>query len=993
MPRCTSALAATTRVVSSSLEPSGLNAGYVGQLLEQYLENPEAVDPAWRHLFEDADDALLSTLPGLARLVRSRARDGGNGIAATVVEAPPARVPAAAPPVAQKPSAVQPQAPELQPTPPVQQLVATVVSDTDLLRAVASAMALVDAIRSHGHLAARLDPLGSEPLGDPALDEAELDVPLPPETQARVPAPILGVHVDGETLADVLPRLRNVYMGTIAYEIEHISDHAERIWLRRAIESGRFRRPLSADERRSLLARLAQVEAFETYLRRAFIGQKQFSIEGLDVLVPMLDEAVELAAAGGAHEVVIGIAHRGRLNVLAHTVGRSYASILREFEGERTIDALVSDPEGGTGDVKYHLSASESRITRAGEVQVTLAANPSHLEAVDPVVEGLARAEQTDRSRGAGIHDPTVALSILIHGDASFAGQGVVAETFNLHSLDGYSTGGTLHVIANNQVGFTTDPAEGRSTRYSSDLAKGFDVPIIHVNADDPEAALASIRLALAYREEFGHDVVVDLVGYRRFGHNEQDEAAYTQPLQAERIEQQPPVRELYAGLLVAAGVLGEDERAQLLEATLQELRNAHDELRASFAAPEPPTESRTRMDTGAVVVTAVTADRLLELDERLLRVHDGFEVNPKLARQLERRREAVREGGIDWGHAEALAFASLLEEGIPIRLSGQDTERGTFSHRHAVLHDPRTGETYTPLQQLPTAAASFEIYNSPLSEYAALAFEHGYSIAAPDALVLWEAQFGDFVNGAQIVVDQFIVSGRSKWGQTSRLTLLLPHGYEGNGPEHSSARLERFLQQAAQDNIRVVNCTTAAQFFHLLRRQALDATARPLVVMTPKGLLRVRQATSSLEDLSNRSFQPVLDDPLVDHFAVRRLVLCSGKVYYDIVGHELRGLSTTVSVARIEQLYPFPVEAVAALVSSYPELREILWAQEEPQNMGAWRSIRHRLEEASALAPYVASVQYVGRTWRASPSEGYPTLHHREQDRIVRNALGFRAV
>ena len=993
MPRCTSALAATTRVVSSSLEPSGLNAGYVGQLLEQYLENPEAVDPAWRHLFEDADDALLSTLPGLARLVRSRARDGGNGIAATVVEAPPARVPAAAPPVAQKPSAVQPQAPELQPTPPVQQLVAAIVPDTDLLRAVASAMALVDAIRSHGHLAARLDPLGSEPLGDPALDEAELDVPLPPETQARVPAPILGVHVDGETLADVLPRLRNVYMGTIAYEIEHISDHAERIWLRRAIESGRFRRPLSADERRSLLARLAQVEAFETYLRRAFIGQKQFSIEGLDVLVPMLDEAVELAAAGGAHEVVIGIAHRGRLNVLAHTVGRSYASILREFEGERTIDALVSDPEGGTGDVKYHLSASESRITRAGEVQVTLAANPSHLEAVDPVVEGLARAEQTDRSRGAGIHDPTVALSILIHGDASFAGQGVVAETFNLHSLDGYSTGGTLHVIANNQVGFTTDPAEGRSTRYSSDLAKGFDVPIIHVNADDPEAALASIRLALAYREEFGHDVVVDLVGYRRFGHNEQDEAAYTQPLQAERIEQQPPVRELYAGLLVAAGVLGEDERAQLLEATLQELRNAHDELRASFAAPEPPTESRTRMDTGAVVVTAVTADRLLELDERLLRVHDGFEVNPKLARQLERRREAVREGGIDWGHAEALAFASLLEEGIPIRLSGQDTERGTFSHRHAVLHDPRTGETYTPLQQLPTAAASFEIYNSPLSEYAALAFEHGYSIAAPDALVLWEAQFGDFVNGAQIVVDQFIVSGRSKWGQTSRLTLLLPHGYEGNGPEHSSARLERFLQQAAQDNIRVVNCTTAAQFFHLLRRQALDATARPLVVMTPKGLLRVRQATSSLEDLSNRSFQPVLDDPLVDHFAVRRLVLCSGKVYYDIVGHELRGLSTTVSVARIEQLYPFPVEAVAALVSSYPELREILWAQEEPQNMGAWRSIRHRLEEASALAPYVASVQYVGRTWRASPSEGYPTLHHREQDRIVRNALGFRAV
>ena len=669
------------------------------------------------------------------------------------------------------------------------------------------------------------------------------------------------MHVEGETLADVLPRLREVYCGTIAYEIEHISDHAERTWLRRAIESGRYRQPPAPEERRALLERLAQVEAFETYLRRAFIGQKQFSIEGLDALVPMLDEAIELAAKGGAHEVAIGIAHRGRLNVLAHTVGRSYGSLLREFEGERTIDALVSDPEGGTGDVKYHLSASEPRVTKAGEIQVTLAANPSHLEAVDPVVVGLARAEQTDRSGGAGIHDPTVALAILIHGDASFAGQGVVAETFNLHSLDGYSTGGTLHVIANNQIGFTTDPAEGRSTRYSSDLAKGFDVPIVHVNADDPEAAVAAIRLALAYREEFGHDLVVDLVGYRRFGHNEQDEAAYTQPLQAERIERQPPVRESYAARLVADGVLTEEEAGTLLDRTLEALRTVHDELRTSFAAPLPPTEARTVTQTGEAVVTAVPAERLRELDELLLRVPDGFEVNSKLARQLERRREALREGGIDWGQAEALAFASLLEEGIPIRLSGQDTERGTFSHRHAVLHDPVTGEVHTPLHALPKSAASFEIYNSPLSEFAALGFEHGYSIAAPDALVLWEAQFGDFVNGAQIVIDQFIVSGRSKWQQTSRLTLLLPHGYEGNGPEHSSARLERFLQLAAQDNIRVANCTTAAQYFHLLRRQALDATARPLVVMTPKGLLRLRQAASTLEDLAQGSFQAVLGE------------------------------------------------------------------------------------------------------------------------------------
>ena len=461
-------------------------------------------------------------------------------------------------------------------------------------------MSLVKAYRMHGHLNARLDPLGSEPMGDPALDETRLEPPLTPELQSRIPARLLRLYVPGSTLLEALPHLKEVYTGTIAYEIEHISDHAERVWLRQAIESGRFRATLTDDDRRGLLERLARVEAFETYLRRAFIGQKQFSIEGLDVLVPMLDEAVELAARSGAHEVLIGIAHRGRLNVLTHVVGRSYAEILREFEGERSIDALISDPEGGTGDVKYHLAASESRVTAAGEIEVTVASNPSHLEAVDPVVEGLARAEQTDRSYGAGIHDPSVALSVLIHGDASFAGQGVVAETFNLHSLDGYSTGGTLHLIANNQVGFTTDPAEGRSTRYSSDLAKGFDVPIVHVNADDPDAAISAIRLALAYREEFGHDVVVDLVGYRRFGHNEQDEAAYTQPLQAERIELQRPVRETYAERLVAAGVVEPDAAARMLEEPLEELRSAHDDLRSSFASTTPPPEPHTRSDTGS---------------------------------------------------------------------------------------------------------------------------------------------------------------------------------------------------------------------------------------------------------------------------------------------------------------------------------------------------------------------------------------------------------
>ncbi|HSS73051.1 MAG TPA: 2-oxoglutarate dehydrogenase E1 component [Gaiellaceae bacterium] len=946
----------------SGHDVDGLNAGYARLLLEDYLENPDAVPPEWRELFESGDSELVASHPGLLRLLETLERDNGaNGHPEVVAPSPPAPVPAAP----------EPRAAEV---------------DETLLGAVAAAMALVKAHRMHGHLAARLDPLGSEPLGDPALDETRLIPPLTPELQERIPATLLRVHVPGETLKEALPNLRAVYSGTMAYEIEHLSDHAERVWLRQAIESSRYRQPLAPEERVRLLRSLARAEGFEQYLRRAFLGQKQFSLEGLDAMMPMLDESIELAADAGAHEVVIGMAHRGRLNVLVHTVGRSYESILREFEGERTIDAVVVNDEGGTGDVKYHLSATGTRKTESGEVTVTLAPNPSHLEAVDPVVEGWTRAEQTDRSSGAGIHDPSVALPILIHGDASFAGQGVVAETLNLSSLDGYTTGGTLHLISNNQVGFTTNPNEGRSTRYSSDLAKGFDIPIIHVNANDPEAAIASVRLALAYRQEFGHDIVVDLVGYRRFGHNEQDEAAYTQPLMVAQIAQQQTVGQLYAAQLVGDGVLSEDEARALFEETQRELRAAHDKLQASFAEPRPTKEGRIPADTGGAVVTAVPAERLHALNDQLLRVPEGFEGNEKLLKQLDRRRERMHEGGIDWGQAEALAFASLLVEGIPIRISGQDTERGTFSHRHAVLHDQRTGETHAPIQALPDAGASFEIYNSPLSEYACLGFEYGYAVAAPDALVLWEAQYGDFVNGAQIVIDQFLVAGLSKWEQTSRLTLLLPHGYEGNGPEHSSAKLERFLQLAAQENVRVANVTTAAQYFHLLRRQALDATARPLVVMTPKGLLRLKQAASTLADLSEGRFEPVLDDPGADRNTVTRLVLTSGKLYYDIQGHEERANASGVAVARIEQLYPFPVEPAAALTSAYPQLRELVWAQEEPQNMGAWRTIRHRLE---AAAPDGVPVAYVGRPWRASPSEGYPTAHRVEQDRIVREALG----
>jgi 2-oxoglutarate dehydrogenase E1 component len=962
----------------------GVNDAYVEQLLEDYMDAPASVPREWQELF-----AARATAPD------APAVDGdGDGRVAIAVPPPVPEPPPPEPPLPEPapppPPAPEPPAPE--PPPPAARVEPT---DETLLAGVAAAMALVKAYRMHGHLAAHLDPLGSEPMGDPALEETRLNPPLTPELQERIPASLLRLYVPGATLRQALPHLKEVYTGTIAYEIEHISDHAERVWLRQAIESGRFRAMPSAEDRQALLQRLSQAEAFEQYLRRTYIGQKQFSLEGLDVLVPMLDLAIEQAAEDGAHEVVIGMAHRGRLNALAHTVGRPYESILREFEGERSFEAVVTDPEGGSGDVKYHLPASGTRVTPTGEIEVTIVPNPSHLEAVDPVVVGRARAEQTDRSGGAGLHDPTVAFPVLIHGDASFPGQGVVAETLNLHSLEGYSTGGTFHLIANNQVGFTTDPEEGRSTRYSSDLAKGFDIPIVHVNADDPEAALSAIRLAAAFRREFGEDFVIDLIGYRRHGHQEQDDPAYTQPLTAAQIERQPSVREKYAAALVADGVVSAEEAQSYVDATVGELRRAHEVLEQAIAQPEfvaARDEGGGRGSTAEAVVTAVPPVRLEALSEQLLALPEGFAPSEKLMRQLERRRETIRTGGIDWGQAEALAFASLLEDGIPIRLTGQDTERGTFAHRHLVLHDQKTGETFAPIQNLSGANASFEVYNSPLSEYGVLGFEFGYSIAAPDALVLWEAQFGDFANGAQIVIDQFVVAGRSKWGQTSRLTLLLPHGYEGNGPEHSSARLERFLQLGAQDNIRVVNCTTAAQYFHLLRRQALDATARPLIVMTPKGLLRLKAASSTLDDLAAGAFRPVLDDPDADRERVRRIVLCSGKVYYDSVGHESRAAADHVAVARVEQLYPFPVEAMSALLASYPRLEQIVWAQEEPQNMGAWRSIRHRLDDAARGTGRVGGVGFVGRPWRASPSEGYPTAHAREQDRIVREALGVSA-
>jgi len=855
------------------------------------------------------------------------------------------------------------------------------------LKHVAAAMALVKAFRNFGHMAARLDPLGSEPPGDPALDPGPLG--LTAEIMARIPAEVLRIYVAGRTLAEAYPELQKTYCGTIAYEVEHIGSHVERLWLRQVIESGQHRTPLAAEQKQKLLLRLTAVEGLERFLHKAYLGQKRFSIEGLDALVPMLDQTIELAGVSGARRVVLGMAHRGRLNVLAHIVGLPYETIFAEFEGGRHVEGTLT-PEGGTGDVKYHHGADGVYQTASGKpVNVTLSPNPSHLEAVNPVVEGRARANQTNRRGKDPIHDGTVALPVLIHGDASFAAQGVVAETFNLARLRGYTTGGTIHLIANNQVGFTTDPKEGRSTDYSSDLAKGFDAPIVHVNADDPEACLAAVRLAMMYRDKFHADVVIDVVGYRRHGHNEGDEPAYTQPLMYERIKQTPTVRRRYAEQLAGEGVLDVAQADTEAERFYQRLSEIQQSLKANLSeagAGEEPQRISGAQQPVAEPDTTVASPVLSGLNEQLLVVPAGFSVNPKLKKQLERRRGALTEGAIEWAHAEALAFASLLVEGTAIRLTGQDTERGTFSQRHLVLHDTVNGQRYGPIQNLPAARAPFELHNSPLSEFACLGFEYGYAAAAPDALVLWEAQYGDFTNGGEVIIDQFLIAGLAKWGQTSRLTLLLPHGYEGQGPEHSSARIERFLALGADGNLRIANCTTPAQYFHLLRRQARHAELRPLVLFTPKSLLRLPQATSRLEDLTAGGFRPVLDDPEgAARRGATRLVLCSGKVYYDLVLSPRRAEASHVAIGRVELLYPLPALELAALIKRYPKISEIVWVQEEPRNMGPQKFMLPQLREL--VGPGV-TVRDIGRPERSSPAEGYPAAHQAEQARIVREAF-----
>ncbi|MDX1647863.1 MAG: 2-oxoglutarate dehydrogenase E1 component [Longimicrobiales bacterium] len=989
------------------------NVAYAQAMFEEYARNPDAVSEEWRRLFENgAELAIAEGLLVPDQLQSAHAVPRGDAPPAAAEEGPAAAEerPAAAPPPSSDeddgrgdeaaPAAVRPEpaGPVAEPQPSAAEAEPDeeVAWGTDgsasrrlleLLPAVSRATALVQAFRDHGHRLAHIDPLGSDPPGHPQLSPAFHGTST--EELHELPASLIlaesGASADDRSVADALAELGEIYADTIGYEFEHLDDHEKVDWLWAQVEAGRHRPEMSDEKRVALLRRISEAEGLEQFLHRTYLGQKRFSLEGNDMLVPMLDLVVEESAGAGAQDVVLGMAHRGRLNVLTHTLGVSYGDLLAEFEGP-SIKGGALDIEG-TGDVKYHHGARGRRtVEGSGEVEITLAPNPSHLEFVNPVVLGMARAKLwADLSRGeAPKYDAVV--PILIHGDAAFAAEGVVAETLNMARLEGYEVGGTIHVIVNNQIGFTTDPREGRSTAYASDLAKGYGIPIVHVNADDPEACLAVVRLAMAYRREYHDDFVIDLVGYRRHGHNEGDEPAYTQPVRYDDIEDHPTVRALYAADLVEDGILTEDDAAVIQDEIAETLREAQDHVREHEAVgddkPDAEREVPVVPDT-----TGVDLEVLERVNGALTDVPEAFTPHPKLWRQIQRRAgDFGADKTLDWGHAETLAFGSLLMEGIPVRLTGQDSERGTFSHRHAILHDVETGEEFVPLSTI--AEAPFEIYNSPLTETAVVGFEYGYSVACDNDAVLWEAQFGDFVNVAQVMIDQFLSSGHQKWGQYSRLVLLLPHGYEGQGPEHSSARLERFLQLCAEDNMRVTYPTTPAQYFHMLRRQALRRPERPMIVMTPKSLLRHPRATSEASELTTGNFRHVLEDPTVeDPATVQRLVLCSGKVYYDIQGHDRREEASNTAVGRLELLYPFPEAALEELVGMYPNLGEVVWAQEEPRNMGALTFVGPRLR---AVVPRKIPLSYAARPERASPAEGKSSNHARHQNTVILEALGL---
>jgi 2-oxoglutarate dehydrogenase E1 component len=917
---------------------SSAQAAYVEERYERFLEDPASVGADWREFFGQVGGG---TLP--------RAR------------ATPAR------PVPGRP---------LGP--------ATAAPATTDVEKQSSVSRLIQFYANRGHLIADIDPLGlmQRPVPkvlDPAyvgLTEADLDTVF--YTASRTSG------VDRQMkLSEILKQLRHIYTGRIGAEFAHVSTTEERLWLQDRFQEGRLQHRFTNDERLNILWQLTAAEGLERYLHTRYVGQKRFSLEGGDALIALLDDVVQRSGVAGVEEIVIGMAHRGRLNVLVNVLGKSPSMLFSEFEGKQESDAAR-----GSGDVKYHKGFSADLRTTRGNVHVVLAFNPSHLEVVDPVVEGSVRARQEQRGDATG----ATILPLLIHGDAAFAGQGVVMETLQFSQSRGFTTGGTLHVVINNQVGFTTsEPSDARSTLYCSDVAKMIEAPIFHVNADDPEAVVFVARLALDYRMKFRKDVVIDLVCYRRHGHNEADEPAATQPLMYQAIRKHPTARELYGERLEQDGLLDEGQAAQMMEDYRRGLEENRPQARA-FAGTTGnkfTVDWSRHIDADPVeqVSTAVERTRLDALAKTLTRAPAGFTLHPRVARIIDdRARMYADELPLDWGAAETMAYATLLIEGYDIRLTGQDSQRGTFFHRHAVLHDQATGRTDTPLARVARDRARFRITDSTLSEEAVLGFEYGYSTTDPSTLVIWEGQFGDFVNGAQVIIDQFIASGEAKWGRLSGLTLFLPHGYEGQGPEHSSARLERFLQLSAELNHQVCVPSTPAQMFHLLRRQMLRALRKPLIVMTPKSLLRHKLSQSTMADLSTGRFRPVIDEvDALDAAKVRRVVFCSGKVYYDLLERRRAMGDASVAIVRIEELYPFPAEDYQAVLARYAPARDIVWCQEEPQNQGAWYQIRHRLQ-----APLTAghALHYAGREGAAAPATGLFAMHQREQEALVSAAL-----
>jgi 2-oxoglutarate dehydrogenase E1 component len=941
---------------------TGANAGYVYELFERYQRDPSSVDEATRRTF--------ATWPASAR------EDSG----------------------------------ELRRDPAV---AASGREGGDSVHTAIAAHTLADSIRRFGHLAAQLDPLGfHDPIGDPAL--APQSHGLTSDTLKRLPASLVSgpASAGAANAFDAIARLRQVYCSTTGHDYNHVFVPDERVWLRQAVESAQFRPPNDPINGAELLARITQVETFERFLHRTFPGKTRFSIEGLDIMVPILDEIIHDAAETGVQHVMIAMAHRGRLNVLAHILQKPYTQVLAEFKDPIFSKQLRVDL-GWMGDVKYHAGARvEARPEGLPkQVIISMPPNPSHLEAVDPVLNGMARAAATAVDKpGAPVVDKGKVLAILIHGDAAFPGQGVVAETLNLSRLDGYDVGGIIHIIANNQLGFTTDPEELFSTSYASGLARGFKIPITHVNADDAVACIEAARLAIAYRQRFKLDYLIDLVGYRRYGHNEGDEPAFTQPQVYQIVAEHPTVREKYSKSLIEAGQLTQEQADALVRDRMGELERAYASVKPEQdyvpPVPEVPPSGAARK-----VKTGVSVEALGALNANLMTVPEGFAVHRKLERGRERRKAmfaSQTERTIDWAAAEELAFATILADGVPIRFTGEDVERGTFSHRHAVYHDAVTGNRHVPLQALAQAKAAFEIRNSPLSEYACVGFELGYNFQEPQRLVLWEAQYGDFINGAQIILDEYLTSARAKWGMSPSVVLLLPHGYEGQGPDHSSARLERFLNAAADTNIRIVNCTTAAQYFHVLRRQALllGTDPLPLIVMTPKSLLRNAMTASSPAELASGKFQLVIDDPLTSSAGspgteksgdtasaqaskVRRLVLCSGKVAVDLVTSEQRKNNVNVAIARVEQIYPFPADEIRDLMARYSKLREVCWVQEEPENMGAWEFVRPLLQ---SLVEDRCPLRYIGRVRNSSPSEGSAAWHSANQRTIIEQVFEAKA-